>query len=62
MKDVLIGDNNAFSVARKSSGPPECKYGAVIHSFSIEDPMDIEIQSNWALIASGFQDAIYLYD
>ena len=44
-QDVLIGDNNAFSGLGNRVVHLNANTGAVIHSFSIEDPMDIEIQS-----------------
>ena len=60
--DVLIGDNNAFSGLGNRVVHIDATTGEPIHSLSIEDPMAIEVQSNWALIAAGFPNAIYLYD
>ena len=61
-RDVLIGDNNAFSGLGNRVVHIDVRTGETIHSLSIEDPTAIEVQTNWALIASGFQNALYLYD
>ena len=48
--DLLIGDNNAFSGLGHRVVHLNANTGELLHSFSIEDPMDIEIETDWALI------------
>lgn len=60
--DVLIGDNNAFSGVGNRVVHLNAKTGDILNSIDVEDPMAIEVQADWALIASGFENALYLYD
>ena len=60
--DLLIGDNNAFSGLGNRVTHINIHSGNNLGTFAVEDPMAIIVESKWALIASGFGNAIYLYN
>jgi hypothetical protein len=62
--DVLIGDSNAFSGLGNRVAHLTLTEGisTVIETLEIEDPVAIALQGQWALIASGFGNALFLYN
>ena len=68
--DILVGDTNSFSglgnrvvhftLTDESNGTNPTS--TLVQTLNIEDPVAIALQGQWALIASGFGNALYLYN